>query len=184
MRTVPHWPVIAGSLTLLALLPLETQEGAHVGRRPNTMRHCRIHGSYEDTCPGCESAEESLQRAAAPLGDYECPYCKQQSLKRNASRCPLCREDPGHEYWADVEVRERRAHEAATRDLLARREREVTERAHESKMMILWLIGAIGFYGSPFLGMAIGINFSSVELGVGSAVFIFLAGLALIAIAG
>jgi hypothetical protein len=59
-----------------------------------------------------EAARESDHRRANP-GDYECPHCKYISLKRNATRCPLCHGSPDANYWSEVAAREEAARERA-----------------------------------------------------------------------
>ena len=59
-----------------------------------------------------DALRESDERRANP-GDYECPHCRYISLKRYATRCPLCRESPDSEYWNRVEKREERERERA-----------------------------------------------------------------------
>jgi len=40
------------------------------------------------------------------LGDHECPHCLQVSLKRGASRCPLCQGEIADAYWSAIRARE------------------------------------------------------------------------------
>lgn len=87
------------------------------------MSCCPSHGHYpdylSDGCPDCrreesdrEEIKDTLYEIAhrspqsTNLGDYECPYCKQTSLKRMASRCPLCRGEIANDYWSAVAARE------------------------------------------------------------------------------
>ena len=51
------------------------------------------------------SLSENAYKRANP-GDYECPHCKYISLKRGASRCPLCHGEVGSEFWQDLRNRE------------------------------------------------------------------------------
>jgi uncharacterized Zn finger protein (UPF0148 family) len=87
-------------------------------------RHNINHPAYE--CPRCEvearhyeaqrlanarhqeaidAARESDYRRANP-GDYRCPHCKYVTLKKGASRCPMCHGEPPPSYWPEVEARE------------------------------------------------------------------------------
>lgn len=87
------------------------------------MSYCRTHGSYsdsEDGCPYCKAAEERTERGLSDIaerldelaerpndpGDHICPHCRYKSLRRNATRCPLCLANPGPQYWADVDSQE------------------------------------------------------------------------------
>lgn len=65
------------------------------------------------------------------LGDYDCPYCMQTSLKAGASRCPLCRGEIVADYWNAVRAREEAAAERRTEALrtAARRTRVMEEKA-------------------------------------------------------
>lgn len=96
------------------------------------MSYCRVHDGlyykYEDGCPKCRDdaeqaasdrseiigelarSREDIANAAfyfANPGDYNCPSCKFLTLKKGASRCPRCQADPGLQYWAEVETKER-----------------------------------------------------------------------------
>lgn len=92
------------------------------------MSYCNTHGRYDgDGCPACRDVEneiidsltrsrEDLATAAAHIahaennpGDYVCPSCMFQTLKKGASRCPKCHADPGRQYWDEVETEERKA---------------------------------------------------------------------------
>lgn len=100
--------------------------------------HCNVHGEYEgySGCPDCQRAEErsaegrqdllqkigelseQAERAAYKSnnpGDYDCPACRMKSLKKLASRCPLCQADVPNSYWTswlDIWEKERAAKEA------------------------------------------------------------------------
>lgn len=63
-----------------------------------------------------EQSREDIAAAAVYIadaknnpGDYYCPSCKFRTLKKGASRCPKCHADPGLQYWAEVEAKEREA---------------------------------------------------------------------------
>jgi hypothetical protein len=86
--------------------------------------YCSYHSIYYsgDTCPRCSAEErheqileiardtESAIREAAyeraNPGEYECPHCKYLSLKRAASRCPLCQGQVERAYWDEVRAAE------------------------------------------------------------------------------
>jgi hypothetical protein len=53
-----------------------------------------------------DAMRDSDYRRANP-GDYACPHCRYVSLKREASRCPLCRGEIGGDYWNAVRAREK-----------------------------------------------------------------------------
>lgn len=83
----------------------------------NDRRYCRTHGVYHDTfgdgCPRCRETEESTLRALANTeyratnpGEYECPHCRYVSLRRGASRCPLCQGSVHADYWSRVRAAE------------------------------------------------------------------------------
>jgi hypothetical protein len=85
--------------------------------------YCRVHGhysEYEDGCPDCRDWQDRVEadqdevkeilsdiawRTSNP-GDYECPHCRYVSLKRDASRCPMCHANPGAEFWQLLRERE------------------------------------------------------------------------------
>ena len=102
----------------------------------NCRVHDGLHYEYEDGCPKCrEDAEqeasdrseiiqelarsrkesrEDLVATAVYIadaknnpGDYYCPHCKFRTLKRGAFRCPSCHGEPGRQYWAEIETKER-----------------------------------------------------------------------------
>lgn len=95
--------------------------------------HSLSHGG--NTCPRCdadrrhkgelEAIQESNYRRANP-GEYECPHCKYTSLRRDASRCPLCRGAIVSTYWERLRAVEladaprRRAAAAAVAEKAAR----------------------------------------------------------------
>lgn len=117
------------------------------------MSYCQTHGRFDDYfdrgCPACRDAEEreeldreemrsSLSEIAntrantrTNLGDYDCPYCMQTSLKAGASRCPLCRGEIGRDYWSAVRAREKADAErqAAAFKAAAERKRALEEAA-------------------------------------------------------
>ena len=99
----------------------------------STQEYCGRHSIHYPgrTCPRCDAEErhreilnateesiaetahamrESDYRQANP-GDYQCPHCMYLSLRRGASRCPLCHGDVGSEYWNSVRASEAAAEE-------------------------------------------------------------------------
>jgi ssDNA-binding Zn-finger/Zn-ribbon topoisomerase 1 len=101
----------------------------------STKHYCGRHGiDYTGySCPRCDAEERhgeildatyreiqnatevseavaaSVQRSdylRANPGEYECPHCRYISLKKRASRCPLCHGEVGAEYWNVVSIRE------------------------------------------------------------------------------
>jgi hypothetical protein len=94
--------------------------------------HCPIHGvrlvdSYNDGCPDCQYAAWELRNAVeaqSRLGEYDCPYCLQTSLKFGASRCPLCRGDVGSEYWDVVRAKNKADEEARLAEAARKKARE------------------------------------------------------------
>lgn len=99
------------------------------------MSHCPKHGNYDDSrsdysgCPACRWNEEQertdrelsqrslyeIANQSCDLGDYDCPYCLQTSLRRSASRCPLCRGEIAPEFWITI----RRQEESVSAELAA-----------------------------------------------------------------
>ena len=103
--------------------------------------YCHIHGEYpqyKDGCPECQEAEERAEERAreseerareaeeraeerasdiiykrANPGDYECPACKYTTLRRDASRCPMCHATIEEQYWENVRSAEKAAKAAA-----------------------------------------------------------------------
>ncbi|HXH38399.1 MAG TPA: hypothetical protein VNN08_07205 [Thermoanaerobaculia bacterium] len=89
------------------------------------MSYCPTHGRFDDYfvrgCPTCRDAEEraeldreemrnslsDIARTRTNLGNYDCPYCMQTSLKTGASRCPLCRGEIAAGYWTAVRAQEK-----------------------------------------------------------------------------
>ncbi|MDP3763910.1 MAG: hypothetical protein Q8Q92_04735 [bacterium] len=53
-----------------------------------------------------QSLEDVAYKQANP-GDYQCPECLFITLKRGASRCPMCRSSIPREYWERVAEQER-----------------------------------------------------------------------------
>lgn len=51
-----------------------------------------------------EALRESDYRRANP-GDYECPDCKPTTLKKNATRCPMCHGTPSQSYCRPCQAR-------------------------------------------------------------------------------
>ena len=79
------------------------------------MGYCKIHGEYYGyVCNDCGLAEAELLNTVAAAahfqnnpGDYDCPHCLYRSLRRNASRCPLCHGEIEVSHWTDVLAREK-----------------------------------------------------------------------------
>lgn len=83
------------------------------------MSYCNTHYREYDTidCPQCEverrhnelldQLRESDHERANP-GEYECPHCRYVSLKRNASRCPLCHGIIDDRHWVALSAAEQR----------------------------------------------------------------------------
>lgn len=67
------------------------------------------------------SREEALHKQANP-GDYQCPGCGFQTLKRGFPRCTRCQWDVAPDYWPGIFERERKQSEER-----ARRERIAAE---------------------------------------------------------
>ena len=79
------------------------------------------------------------------LGDYDCPECKQTSLRKDASRCPLCRSEISNAYWqaeyaretalgkAWAEIAARREEEAAAERIRTAPQREAAARAEQQQ---------------------------------------------------
>jgi hypothetical protein len=66
-------------------------------------------------------------------GEYDCPHCLFRSLRRGASKCPLCHGNIDSEYWVQVQKREksdevRRAEEKRRHDKELERIRPERER--------------------------------------------------------
>ncbi|HXU36508.1 MAG TPA: hypothetical protein VN937_09105 [Blastocatellia bacterium] len=107
------------------------------------MSYCHIHGSFDDYfksgCPTCRAAEEraatnqedlryaisEAARSTANPGDYECPHCLYLSLKKDASRCPLCHGEVRSGYWDVVRVREKADEERRAAALEAAAEEQI-----------------------------------------------------------
>ncbi len=107
-------------------------------------RYCRTHGKfwdpYESGCPACRDLKESTLEAIrasdyrrANPGEYECPHCRYISLRRMASRCPLCQGTVDDSYWKRVEARERTRDEEERARQLAWRRGEPSRRAVEKR---------------------------------------------------
>jgi len=127
------------------------------------MLHCRIHGrefEHGEGCPECREAEacaendreellETLERVReeaeaartesdykqANPGDYECPECRYDTLRRMASRCPKCHARVAASYWTQLlereqqEAEERERQKARAAEEWARGEPERQRRA-------------------------------------------------------
>lgn len=96
-----------------------------------------------------QALEESDRRRANP-GDFECPHCRYISLRRDASRCPLCHGSIDSGYWKVVLERERARKEAArvaaeARALAERQKQEELEKARKEKAAADGLLGLIAF---------------------------------------
>lgn len=114
------------------------------------MSYCQTHGRFDDYfnrgCPACQNAEQELIHAEWELrnavseaayakanpGDYECPHCLYRSLKKRASRCPLCHGEVWSTYWDDVLAREKvnAEREAAASNVAAERRRAAEAAEH------------------------------------------------------
>ena len=87
----------------------------------------------------------------ANLGDYECPHCKQTSLRRDASLCPLCRGAIDGVYWDKVrlvelaDVPRRRAAEAAAVKDAARKAAD-EDRRELSSAYFSYILPALTYY--------------------------------------
>ncbi len=82
-------------------------------------------------------------------GQHSCPHCLFQTLKRNASRCPLCHGEVNDEYWVQVQKREKE--EAIRRAEIAAKEKEEFERTKSErgiKQKIQSLEDSSGIIGS------------------------------------
>ena len=55
-----------------------------------------------------EAAREAAHRNNNP-GEYECSACKMTSLKRSATRCPVCRTDVPPDFWKKIFAQEQQA---------------------------------------------------------------------------
>ena len=93
--------------------------------------YCKRHGtkhrllksgglSNSHGCPRCAAERHREQAAAARQeseyrranpGDYECPQCLYNTLKRGASRCPSCHSDVPDGHWERVQVAQKAAAE-------------------------------------------------------------------------
>ena len=51
-------------------------------------------------------AHAEAQHTRANPGDYDCPHCLYTTLKRGASRCPICHGSVDVEYWERVRTAE------------------------------------------------------------------------------
>ena len=60
-----------------------------------------------------EAAQAAAAHKIANPGEYDCPTCGYKTLKRLASRCPICRADTPSGYWTRIIERERAKAEAA-----------------------------------------------------------------------
>ena len=81
-----------------------------------------------------ERAEEHAHQVNNP-GEYQCPFCLLNSLKRPARRCPKCHGSIESSYWEAVLAREAEAaSRAEQRRKLAGEEHERKRKAHEDWM--------------------------------------------------
>lgn len=69
------------------------------------------------------SLSEDAYRRANP-GDYDCPHCLYQSLRKGASRCPICHGEIEKEYWDAVAAGELAAAKAVAERQKAEGERK------------------------------------------------------------
>ena len=118
------------------------------------MSYCHIHGRYDDYfdrgCPACQIAEQDLRQAEWELrnavseaayakanpGDHECPHCLYRSLKKGASRCPLCHGEVRSAYWDVVRALENAAAERDAAEAKAAAERRAAmEAAAEAELL-------------------------------------------------
>ncbi|MBE0618638.1 MAG: hypothetical protein IH608_12055 [Proteobacteria bacterium] len=51
-------------------------------------------------------AAQLAEHHRANPGDFECPHCRYVTLKREASRCPMCHGEVSRGYWEDVRAKE------------------------------------------------------------------------------
>jgi hypothetical protein len=124
-------------------------------------RHREILDATEQS--GTEAIEEmraSAYRRANP-GDYECPHCRYVSLKRNASRCPLCHGDIGIAYWADIQNSEVAAAQrqraewirtAPEREATAKAAALAAARKAEAEQVAAFFKGIVGLVVGTILG--------------------------------
>jgi Zn finger protein HypA/HybF involved in hydrogenase expression len=110
------------------------------------MSYCHIHGQYDNGNFGCPECREAQGRAeadrAATLfqleqqaweaknpGSHECPHCRYISLKKAATRCPLCHGVIDDKHWQEVAAREHERERAAkeARRRQAKKERVLFE---------------------------------------------------------
>ena len=108
------------------------------------MSYCPSHGHYtdylSDGCPDChreESDREAIRDTlfeiayrrppSTNLGDYECPSCRQQSLRSGADVCPLCQRDIPPGFWLRIWEREKAARERAAAEAQAKAQRDAAE---------------------------------------------------------
>lgn len=97
------------------------------------MGYCNIHGRHDsDGCPDCreavERAEDNREKLVETFsdliklnreaesernykinnpGDYDCPYCRFRTLKKNASVCPKCQKDILPAEWKKIIFRDK-----------------------------------------------------------------------------
>jgi hypothetical protein len=89
-------------------------------------RHSELLNAAEESRAETVDAMRTSDYRRANPGDYKCPECHFVSLKKGASRCPLCRSRVGPDYW-DGEARREEALEAAA--VVAGRAAVVAKRA-------------------------------------------------------
>lgn len=106
-----------------------------------------------------ERAEQDRYHAANP-GDYECPSCLFQTLKRNAKRCPKCHDDVPAKYWTDLAEHERLAREKALREYNERIERERPERHAQALALLKQRAKDAGYRSepNPHAGLVVGVR--------------------------
>ena len=117
------------------------------------MPQCHVHGWYsadDDGCWMCRDAEERAQAdrdeiiarlndARRGPGDYECPHCRYISLRRGATRCPLCHGVIDQQLWQRIAAQEavaeqeRRAAAEAAEQETRRRERLAAEEWEQTR---------------------------------------------------
>ena len=108
---------------------------------------CRsIESERHENVENMATAAVFIAHAKNNPGDYVCPSCLFQTLKRWASRCPKCHADPGSQYWADVAASERALEMAAAAERERERPiREAQEAWQERKKDIYSIIKVLAF---------------------------------------
>lgn len=76
-------------------------------------RHKELLSATEESVADTVDAMREADYRRANPGDYACPHCKYISLKRGASRCPLCQGEVESDYWSAIQAAEKAAARAA-----------------------------------------------------------------------